>query len=107
MIQLGDSSFWLEPGPEGWTLIEGRGKKRQRAAVRLGVFTSPAHVLQQHKVKLPEAARDFLHDMVDVSNAGTESLAELTLLQGAGEPGQTPPQAGQDARSTDGPEPDE
>ena len=42
MIQLGDSSFWLDPGPEGWTLIEVRGKRRQRAAMRLGDHLLPA-----------------------------------------------------------------
>jgi hypothetical protein len=77
MIQLGDSSFWLEPGPEGWSLIEVHGNGRKRAAVRHGTFTSPAHVLQQRKVKLPSEAREFLRRMVDVSDAGGDLLASL------------------------------
>lgn len=76
MIRLGHS-FFLDPGPEGWTLSEVTGKDRDRQTRRFGPFTSVRHVLQQRQVKLPKGVKAELQSLEDAVEAGEESVREL------------------------------
>ena len=76
MIRLGHS-FFLDPGPEGWTLFEVTGKDRDRQTRRFGPFTSVRHVLQQRVVKLPKGVRLELAALDDAGESGDEAVREL------------------------------
>jgi hypothetical protein len=76
MIRLGHS-FFLDPGPDGWTLFEVTGKDRDRQTRRFGPFTSVRHVLQQRKVTLPEEVKVELVALELAARAGDETLDEL------------------------------
>ncbi|MFN7588356.1 MAG: hypothetical protein ACK501_19150 [Planctomycetota bacterium] len=76
MIRLGHS-FFLDPGPDGWTLLEVTGKDRDRQTRRFGPFTSVRHVLQQRQVKLPKPVKAELEALEEAAGAGEEAVKEL------------------------------
>ncbi len=78
MIRLGHS-FFLDPGPDGWTLFEVTGKDRDRQTRRFGPFTSVRHVLQQRQVKLPKGVKAELEAIEEAAGAGDDTLGELPV----------------------------
>lgn len=74
MIRLG-KGFFLDPGPDGWTLFEVTGK--ERTTRRFGPFTSVRHVLQQRQVKLPKDVKVELHALEDAASSGDEAQKEM------------------------------
>lgn len=80
MIRLGHS-FFLDPGPEGWTLFEVTGKDRDRETRRFGPFTSVRHVLQQRQVRLPKGVKAELLSLEMAAGAGDDSVGELPVTE--------------------------
>jgi hypothetical protein len=76
MIRLGHS-FFLDPGPEGWTLFEVTGKDRDRQTRRFGPFTSVRHVMQQRQVKLPKGVKAELLSLDEAAGAGEGAVGEM------------------------------
>lgn len=74
MIRLGHS-FFLDPGPDGWWLLEVAGK--ERVTRRFGPYTSVRHVLQQRVVKLPKEVRAELQALDEAGESGDEAVKEL------------------------------
>lgn len=74
MIRLGHS-FFLDPGSDGWWLLEVAGKGR--VTRRTGPYTSVRHVLQQRVVKLPKGVRQELAALDEAGESGDEAVREL------------------------------
>lgn len=88
MIPLGHS-FFLDPGSDGWWLLEVAGK--ERVTRRTGPYTSVRHVLQQRVVKLPPAVKAELRALDEAAGAGDEAVAELPVTDASrkGEPSES------------------
>jgi hypothetical protein len=74
MIRLGHS-FFLDPGSDGWWLLEVAGK--ERVTRRPGPYTSVRHVLLQRVVKLPKGVREELEALEEAAGAGEGALDEI------------------------------
>lgn len=78
MIQLANTPYWIDVAPDGagWVLLRHTPGKAGKGSVteNLGRFTSPRHVLQQRKVKLPKEGIAYLQGLVDAMDGGDAAL---------------------------------